>query len=56
MFSKVRQAAFEHDYVQGSDCRVNTDMFLETISHMKPTLTDEIVAEFEEDCEAYTRY
>lgn len=56
MFSKVRQAAFESDYVKGNDCHVNTEMFLETIRHMKPTLTDEIIAEFEEDSEAYTRY
>lgn len=56
MFSKVRQAAFESEHVQGNDCRVDTGMFLETISQMKPILTDEIVAEFEEDCEAYTRY
>jgi transitional endoplasmic reticulum ATPase len=56
LFSKVRQAAFESEHVQGNDCRVDTDMFLETIGHMKPTLTEQIVAEFAEDCEAYTRY
>jgi transitional endoplasmic reticulum ATPase len=52
----VRQAAFENEHVQGDDFRVDTDMFLEIIGSTKPSLTDEMVAEFEQDCEAYTRY
>ncbi len=56
LFSKVRQAVFENEHVHGSDCRVDSKIFLETIGHMKPTLTEELVAEFEEDCEAYTHY
>ena len=56
LFSKVRQAAFENEHVQGNDFRVNTDMFLEIIDQIKPTLSDDIVAEFEQDCQAYTRF
>jgi transitional endoplasmic reticulum ATPase len=56
LFSRVRQAAFENEHVQGNDFRVDTEMFLEIIGSSKPSLTDEMVAEFEQDCEAYTRY
>jgi SpoVK/Ycf46/Vps4 family AAA+-type ATPase len=56
LFSRVRQVAFEKEHVQGNDFRVNTGMFLEIIGQIKPTLTEEIVLEFEQDCEQYTRY
>ncbi len=56
LFSKVRQAAFENEHVQGNDFRVNTEMFMEIIGQIKPTLSDEIVSEFEQDCQEYTRY
>ena len=56
LFGSVRQAAFENEHDQGNDFRVNTNMFLEIISRIKPTLTEEIVAAFEADCREFTRY
>jgi transitional endoplasmic reticulum ATPase len=56
LFSKVRQVAFENEHGQGNDFKVSTDMFLEIIGQKKSTLSDEIVLEFEQDCEQYTRY
>jgi len=56
MFQKVTQTAFEKELVHGKDFRLNTDIFLEFIPKMRPTLTDEIIREFEQDCARYTRY
>ena len=56
LFQKVRQEGFEIECVKGDDCCVTTEMFLETIPKIRPTLTDEIIEEFEQDCAAYTRY
>ncbi len=56
LFQKVRQFAFEREYVNGKDYRVTTETFLEIIPQVPPTLTDEIIEEFEEDCVRYTRY
>lgn len=56
LFSRVRQAAFEQEHVQGNDFRVDTKMFMETIRGIRPTLTNEIIQAFEEDCNVYTRY
>jgi SpoVK/Ycf46/Vps4 family AAA+-type ATPase len=56
LFQKVRQEAFEKECVQGDDFRVTTDMFLETIPSIRPTLTDETIEAFKQDCEEFTRY
>ncbi len=56
LFQKVRQDAFEREYVKGEDYLVTTETFLEMIPKVAPTLTDEIVDEFEQDCTRYTRY
>ncbi|MDQ7784155.1 MAG: AAA family ATPase [Desulfomonilaceae bacterium] len=56
MFQKVTQTAFEKELVHGKDFRLSTDIFLEFIPKMRPTLTDEIIREFEEDCVRYTRF
>lgn len=56
LFSRVRQTAFENEHDQGNDFLVGTEVFMEIIGQIKPTLSKEIVLEFEEDCEQYTRY
>ena len=56
LFQKVRQVAFEKECVKGEDYRVTTDTFLEMIPIVPPTLTDEIMEEFKQDCADYTRY
>ena len=56
LFQKVRQVAFETEYDKGQDYRVKTDTFLEMIPKVPPTLTDEIIEEFQQDCAHYTRY
>ncbi len=56
LFQKVRQDAFEKECVKGEDYRVTTEMFIETIPTIRPTLSDKIIEEFRKDCEVYTRY
>jgi transitional endoplasmic reticulum ATPase len=56
LFQKVRQHAFELEYVRQQEYLVTTETFLEIIPQLRPTLTDEIIREFEEDCERYSRY
>jgi len=56
LFQKVRQIAFEREYVKGEDYRVTTETFLEVIPKVPPTLTDAIIEEFGQDCVHYTRY
>jgi transitional endoplasmic reticulum ATPase len=56
LFHKVTQVAFEREYVKGEDSRVTTETFLEIIPKVSPTLSGEIIEEFEQDCAHYTRY
>jgi SpoVK/Ycf46/Vps4 family AAA+-type ATPase len=56
LFQKVRQLAFEREYVKGEDYRVTTETFLEMIPNVPSTLTDEIIEDFKQDCAHYTRY
>jgi len=56
LFQKVTQTAFERELLQGADYQVTTETFLEIIPELKPTLTDDVIKEFEEDCANYTRY
>ncbi|MCK4604624.1 MAG: ATP-binding protein, partial [Deltaproteobacteria bacterium] len=53
---KVRQLAFEREYVKGEDYRVTTETFVEMIPNVPPTLTNEIIEDFKQDCANYTRY
>ena len=55
LFQKVTHAAFEKEYHRGTDYRIGTEDFVEALQDVKPTLTDEVLAEFHEDCEQYTR-
>jgi transitional endoplasmic reticulum ATPase len=56
LVQKVRQLAFEREYARGEDYRVTTETFLEMIPNVPPTLTNEIIEDFKQDCAHYTRY
>ncbi len=56
LFQKVTHAAFERELSQGLDYQLTTELFLEKIPEVKPSLTDKIIAEFERDCREFTRY
>lgn len=56
LFQKVTQHAFEREYVVGKDYRISTRTFLEIIPTIKPTLTEDIIKELEQDALTYTRY
>jgi SpoVK/Ycf46/Vps4 family AAA+-type ATPase len=56
LFQKVTQFAFEKEYQVGKDYKICTDTFMELLPSVRPTLTDEIIAEFRQDCDEYTRF
>lgn len=55
LFQKVTQAAFEKELALGRDFRLTTDIFLETLPRVRPSLTEEVIREFQEDCAQFTR-
>lgn len=55
LFQQVAQFAFEQELARKQDYQVTTDTFLEIIPKIGPSLTDEVVAEFEKDCSTYSR-
>ena len=56
LFQKVRQISFEREYEEEGNYRVTTETFLEMIPEIVPTLSKEVIEEFDRDCEKYTRY
>jgi transitional endoplasmic reticulum ATPase len=56
LFQRIRQEAFEREFVNKEDYRVTTETFLEMIPNVSPTLTDEVIEQFQKDCESCTRY
>ncbi len=52
---KGAQAAFERELLHGKGEPANTDDFIAAISDTRPTLTPEILTQFEQDNERYTR-
>ncbi|MBW2108853.1 MAG: ATP-binding protein, partial [Deltaproteobacteria bacterium] len=56
LFQRVSQYTFEMEYSNGQDCKVTTQTFLEILPQIRPTLTEEIIREFDKDCSQYTRY
>jgi transitional endoplasmic reticulum ATPase len=55
LFQKVRQHAFEQEFNLQHDYLVTTETFLEILPSLRPTLTKEIITEFQEDSAEYTR-
>ncbi len=56
LFQRVTQVVFEREYMLGTDYRVTTEIFLDIIPNVRPTLTDEMIREFQQDELDYTRY
>jgi transitional endoplasmic reticulum ATPase len=53
---KAAQRAFEREHFQGVEHRASTQEFLEAIQETKPTLSEEIVANFRADAGRFSRY
>lgn len=55
LFEQVAQYAFEREVAENADYKVCTADFLPVIEKMRPSLTDEIIEEFEKDSLTYAR-
>ncbi|MDR3567198.1 MAG: ATP-binding protein [Syntrophobacteraceae bacterium] len=55
LFEQVAQYAFEREVARREDYKVTTEDFLGVMARMRPTLTDEIIDEFEKDSVTYAR-
>jgi SpoVK/Ycf46/Vps4 family AAA+-type ATPase len=55
LFEQVAQFAFEQEVSTKVDFRVTTDTILQIMGKMKPSLSDEIIEEFEKDSLEYAR-
>lgn len=55
LFQRVAQFAFEQEYASRQDYRVTTDTFIQILPKIRPSLTDEIIEEFQKDSITYSR-
>ena len=55
LFAQVAQSAFEREVAERQDCKVTTEDCLRVMAKMRPSLTDEIIDEFEKDSHTYSR-
>jgi transitional endoplasmic reticulum ATPase len=55
LFQQVAQFAFEQEYANKQDYRVTTDTFIQILPKIRPSLTDEIIEEFQKDSITYSR-
>jgi transitional endoplasmic reticulum ATPase len=56
LFQQIAQFAFEQELATRQDYRVTTATILEIIPKIRPTLTEEIITEFEKDSLTYARF
>jgi transitional endoplasmic reticulum ATPase len=56
LFQKVTQVAFEKELALGKDYKLSTDIFMETLPRVRPSLTEDVIREFQEDCAQFTRF
>jgi SpoVK/Ycf46/Vps4 family AAA+-type ATPase len=56
LFQQIAQYAFEQELATKQDYRVTTATILEIIPKIRPTLTQEIITEFEKDSLSYARF
>ncbi|MCX5892169.1 MAG: AAA family ATPase [Deltaproteobacteria bacterium] len=56
LFQQVAQFAFEQELETQQDYRVTTDTIFTIIPKIRPTLSEEVIMEFEKDSIAYSRY
>lgn len=55
MFQKVAQSAFDLEYTSKQEYKVATEMFVEVIAQITPSLTNEIIEELLQDSATYSR-
>ncbi len=55
LFQQVAQFAFEREHASRQDYRVTTDTFIEILPNIRPSLTEEIIEEFQKDSITYSR-
>ena len=55
LFEQVAQFAFELEVAQNKDYKIDTEDILQMMAQMRPSLTDEIIEEFEKDALTYSR-
>ena len=55
LFQQVAQFAFEQEHESRQDYRVTTDTFIHILPNIRPSLSDEIVEEFQKDSITYSR-
>ena len=56
LFQQVAQFAFEQELVTRQDYRVTTETIDKIMPKIHPSLTEEVILEFEKDCNTYSRY
>ena len=56
LFQQVAQFTFEQELVTKQDYRVTTDTIFEIIPQIRPSLTEEVIVEFEKDSIAFSRF
>jgi len=55
LFHQVAQYAFEQELASKQDYRVTTETFVEILPKIRPSLTEEIIEEFQKDSITYSR-
>jgi transitional endoplasmic reticulum ATPase len=55
LFEQVAQSAFEHEIAKKEDHKVTTETIFQIMPKVRPSLTDEILEEFERDSRTYAR-
>jgi transitional endoplasmic reticulum ATPase len=54
-FQEVAQFAFEQEHANGEDYRVTAEAFLQIRGKVHPSLSEQVIEEFEKDVEIYSR-
>jgi transitional endoplasmic reticulum ATPase len=55
LFQQVAQFAFEQELASKQDYKVTTETFVQILPKVRPSLTDDVIAEFEKDSITYSR-
>lgn len=55
LFQQVAQFAFEQELAQKEDYRVTVETFIQIMPKVRPSLSDEVIKEFEKDSITYSR-
>jgi transitional endoplasmic reticulum ATPase len=55
LFQQMAQFSFEQEYASKQDYRVTTDTLIQIVPKIRPSLSDEIIEEFQKDCITYSR-